>query len=188
MSSTSVHDPDVEFKVVVSGPFGVGKTTFIQHISSVPVVGTEEPTTGDEAEFKATTTVGLEHGHFDVQGDELSTRLLLYGTPGQDRFRFMWDVVAEGADACVVLVDVLRRETWADAKRMLAFFDDKPIGALAVGANRGVGIPVAVDMLRDYLATEVMIVPCDVIDDRSARHLLVSLLTLLARQESRSVA
>ncbi|MFC6155152.1 GTP-binding protein [Kribbella jiaozuonensis] len=183
-----MRDPDVEFKVVVTGPFGVGKTTFIQHISGVPVVGTEEATTGDEAELKPTTTVGLEHGHFDVHGDQLSTRLLLYGTPGQDRFRFMWDVVAEGADACVVLVDVANPSTWPDAARILSFFHDKPITALAVGANRGVEIPVAVDMLREFLATDVTVVPCNVIDERSARHLLVSLLTSLARSESRSCA
>ena len=53
-----------EFKVVIGGPFGVGKTTMISNVSNVPVVGTEVPTRGDEAAQKESTTVGVEYGTF----------------------------------------------------------------------------------------------------------------------------
>lgn len=112
----------IEFKFVVTGPFGAGKTTFISHISNVPVVGTEVATSGSEAEHKSTTTVGLEYGTFAVDAGDFDIRLLLYGTPGQRRFSFMWDVVSVGADGFLVLVDASRPDTWAEAEVVLRAF------------------------------------------------------------------
>ncbi|MGH8087570.1 MAG: GTP-binding protein, partial [Stenotrophomonas sp.] len=77
-------------KFVVSGPVGAGKTTFIRTISQVEVVSTEEKST--EEIGKTHTTVALDFGQMNL-GDHV---LHLFGTPGQTRFDYMWDVLSEG--------------------------------------------------------------------------------------------
>lgn len=167
----------IDFKVVVAGPFGVGKTSFISNISEVPVIGTEVPTTGDEALEKPTTTVGLEYGRFDVATPGYDISLLLYGTPGQPRFRFMWETVAVGADGCIILVDASDRTTWDEAEAAIDFFGGEHQATSIIGANR---CQFGSDQLIDFLEwvapkTSVPVVACDVTDHRSSKHLLTAL-------------
>ncbi len=171
----------VEFKVVVTGPFGAGKTTFISHISNVPIVGTEVATSGSEADHKSTTTVGLEYGTFAVDAGGFDIRLLLYGTPGQQRFSFMWDVVSIGADGFLVLVDAARPESWDDAEDVLRAFLAKAPTPCLVGANRAEGHHDRLAALQDRLGTPygVPVVPCDVTDGGSARFILSQLIDLV---------
>lgn len=174
MSSSSF-----EFKVVVAGPFGVGKTTLITNISNTPVVGTEVPTTGDEAGEKDSTTVGLEYGVLEVEAGEFDIKLLLYGTPGQTRFRFMWEAVSVGAEGFVFLVDASKPDTWAEARELIAFFMDRPDIPWIVGANRANAAgPEACDRLAEFLGLDdnVPLVPCDLADSQSSRDVMVALL------------
>lgn len=167
-----------EFKVVVAGAFGVGKTTMISNVSNVQVVGTEVPTTGSEAAFKETTTVGLEYGLFEADTENFNVQLLLYGTPGQLRFRYMWDVVSVGADGFVVLVDATRPETWAEAAEILAFFGRRSPGACVLGVNRADHATAAhMKKLVDRLAVplDVPVIGCDVTSEASSREVLVGL-------------
>lgn len=170
-----------EFKVVIAGPFGVGKTTMIENISNVDIVGTEVPTTGDEATVKDSTTVGLEYGRYSVRAEEFDIDLLLYGTPGQKRFRFMWDAVSVGADGVVLLVDATKPETWDEAAEAVAWFTDKFGSACVVGANRTEIGDEHLYLLRDWLQerAELRSVPCDVTDPQSARNVVVALLAHL---------
>ncbi len=85
-------------KLVISGPTGAGKTTFIQSVSEIPVVNTDEISSEDIG--KPLTTVALDFGLMRVEDYELH----LYGTPGQERFNYMWDVLCEGALGLVVLL------------------------------------------------------------------------------------
>ena len=174
----------IEFKFVVTGPFGAGKTTLISQISNVPVVGTEVATTGSEADFKSTTTVGLEYGTFAVDAGDLDIRLLLYGTPGQQRFSFMWDVVSVGADGFLVLVDASRPDTWADAEGVLRAFLAKAPAPCLLGANRAVGHDDRLAAVQQYLGHPhgVPVVPCDVTDGGSARLVLCQLIDLVIDQ------
>lgn len=107
-------------KIVVSGGFGAGKTTLVGTISEIPPLRTEaEMTTAgigiddrEELQTKTTTTIALDFGRVTV-ADGL--RLYLFGTPGQDRFRFMWDDLVRGALGALVLVDTRRLDACYDA-------------------------------------------------------------------------
>ena len=90
-----------EFKIIFSGPVGAGKTTAIAAVSDIPPVTTETQPTDETKDLKATTTIAMDYGVLRLDGDE---RLHLYGTPGQSRFSFMRDILAEGAIGVILLV------------------------------------------------------------------------------------
>src|SRR5574341_799873 len=88
-------------KMVVTGPFSAGKTQFIQSVSEIDVVSTERKiSTAAEREIKDATTVAMDFGRITVDEDLV---LYLFGTPGQKRFDFMWEILAEGMLGFIVL-------------------------------------------------------------------------------------
>lgn len=99
--------------MVIAGGFGVGKTTAVTQVSEIPVLTTEAPITelaaaldhADEVPAKTTTTVALDFGCLTID-DEI--KMYLFGTPGQDRFGFMWRDLTEGALGALVMVDSRR--------------------------------------------------------------------------------
>jgi signal recognition particle receptor subunit beta len=105
--------PPLPVKIVIAGGFGVGKTTAVAQVSEIPVLTTEAPITEvaasidrtDQVPEKTTTTVALDFGAITID-DEI--KLYLFGTPGQDRFGFMWDDLTEGALGALVIVDSRR--------------------------------------------------------------------------------
>lgn len=103
------------FKVVVAGPFGAGKTTFIKSVSDSTPLLSEAPLTGGES----TTTVAFDLGQVKLTPRIL---LLLFGAPGQRRFRFMWDQLANGMDALLLLVDSTDAGSWPEARMIYSFF------------------------------------------------------------------
>jgi signal recognition particle receptor subunit beta len=100
-------------KILVTGHFGVGKTTFVGAVSEIRPLRTEELLTGasvgvddiDGVEAKSTTTVAMDFGRITIRDDLV---LYLFGTPGQERFWFLWDELARGAIGAVVLADTRR--------------------------------------------------------------------------------
>ncbi len=103
-------------KVVVAGGFGTGKTTLVGSVSEIPPLTTEELLTESSVgvddlvgvENKTATTVALDFGRITINADIV---LYIFGTPGQDRFWFMWDELTQGAIGAIVLVDTRRLDT-----------------------------------------------------------------------------
>ncbi|MGQ4599770.1 ATP/GTP-binding protein [Nocardia sp. R6R-6] len=114
-STTDTPLPPKSAKILISGGFGVGKTTMVSSISEVPPLRTEELLTDAGAgvddltgiDRKTTTTVALDFGRITIDGELV---VYLFGTPGQDRFWFLWDELSRGALGAVILVDPRRLE------------------------------------------------------------------------------
>lgn len=107
-----------QVKLVVTGPFGAGKSCIIQTISEIRVVSTERHLTRPGPDGKQETTVAMDYGRVTL-GD---TVVHLTGTPGQPRFDFMWDILSHEADAFLLVVDSTTPAGWREAKKLLARF------------------------------------------------------------------
>lgn len=91
-----------EIKIVITGAVGAGKTTAIAAISEVSVVSTDVEASDELRRSKTSTTVCMDYGEITLDD---GSRLLVYGTPGQERFSFMWDILANGALGFIILVN-----------------------------------------------------------------------------------
>lgn len=156
------------YKIVFTGPVGAGKTTAIASLSDVPPVSTDEAASDHAKERKPNTTVALDYGVMKL-GDE--QKIHLYGTPGQERFDFMWDILVEGGIGLVLLVDGSRP---APHKDMLFFIEAfrEFIGntAMVIGVTRTDLAPeFSVDDLHEHLAPLGLNVPVFEVDARN-RH------------------
>ena len=159
-------------KMVVTGPFSAGKTEFIQSVSEIDVVSTERKISSSaERSVKEATTVAMDFGRITVDEDLV---LYLFGTPGQDRFWFMWDELARGALGAVVLADTRRL---ADCFPSVDYFERRAIPFVVAvncfeGARRyrGKDVQTALD-----LDPEVPVILCDARHSTSGRDVLVSL-------------
>ena len=162
-------------KVVVTGPFAAGKTTLIRTISEITVLSTERGITDSTRKRKAETTVAMDFGRITIDRDVI---LYLFGTPGQERFWFLWNGLFEGALGAVVLVDTRRLEVSFDVMGRLE--------------ERGVPFVVAVNTFPDGprypleelrsaldLPPEIPIVECDVRRRASSRDVLMTLMRFL---------
>ncbi len=110
----------MEHKIIFTGPVGAGKTTAIASISDIPVAATEARATDDTALRKASTTVAMDYGLLNLGG---GSKIHLYGTPGQERFSFMWDILTVGGIGLVLMLDNAREDPLADLEFYLKAFE-----------------------------------------------------------------
>ncbi|MDR2625702.1 MAG: ATP/GTP-binding protein [Zoogloeaceae bacterium] len=111
----------IEHKILFTGTVGAGKTTAIQAVSEIPPVFTDVPSSDPENIGKEMTTVALDYGEISLGKAE---RLRLYGTPGQERFSFMWKILSQGALGLVILVDHSRPDPVQDLLLYLEHFKE----------------------------------------------------------------
>jgi uncharacterized protein len=120
-------------KMVITGPFSAGKTQFIQSVSEIDVVATERKISSDAERVKEDTTVAMDFGRITVDDDLV---LYLFGTPGQRRFDFMWEILSEGMLGFIVLVDSVRPETFREARHILEVFKSYASTPYVIAANK----------------------------------------------------
>lgn len=172
-------------KILFAGPVGAGKTTAIAAVSEIDVVSTESAATDEVQQRKANTTVAMDFGTIQVD-DKLSIRLV--GTPGQVRFSFMWEILAQGAIGLIVLIDTARPDPIADLTEYLSHFRlliGRAEVATAIALTRsdlGRGPPreAYIDVLRKH----ELLLPVLEIDARNRDDVREVLLILAAMLES----
>ncbi len=129
--STKQSGNRVKLKILVTGPFNAGKTTFIKTISEIPPVLTERKIVTWEFKVKETTTVAMDYGRVTFNGYTIH----LFGTPGQERFNFMLEVLSRGVDGCVILLDGTSRDLQVQLERFIDIFKDKGVPVI-IGINK----------------------------------------------------
>jgi len=167
-------------KVVVTGPVGAGKSTLIRTISETEIVDTDALASEDIG--KETTTVAMDYGTLYL-GDQL---LYLFGTPGQDRFDFMWDVLSQGALGLLLLIRGDRPEDFVPARRLLDYLTSRQPVPYVIGVTRQDQPPVwgPEEVAPFFGVPEERVVGLNAKDPRSAVAPLVRLLELLAAEEA----
>src|SRR4051812_30991455 len=162
-------------KIVVTGPFSAGKTTLIRTISEITVLSTEKGITDETRSRKTDTTVAMDFGRITIDRDLV---LYLFGTPGQDRFDFMWEILGEGMLGYVLMVDAEREDSLAESIGILKAFRKMARVLFVVALNRAEALdPEAEARMREVLelGPEIALLPCDATDKESVKSVLLAL-------------
>jgi uncharacterized protein len=173
-----------EYKILITGTMGAGKTTAIGAISEIAPVVTDV-LNNDTSVNKARTTVGLDYGEITLENGD---KLRLYGTPGQERFSFMWKILAQGALGLIILVDNSRPDPIADFTVYLTHFKSLieeaacvvGVGRTETHANPDLGI------YADVLEKHGVVCPVLPVDVRSRADVLLMVDLMLTQLEAKS--
>ncbi|MEN9938520.1 MAG: hypothetical protein RLZZ387_5099 [Chloroflexota bacterium] len=172
-------------KIVITGAYSAGKSSFIRTISEIEVVSTEyEVTQADERELKSETTVALDFGTIKVNDE---ANLFLFGTPGQERFDFMWEVLSTGCLGYVVMVDSCRPAHFVETLRLMARWAEITDAPFVVAANKQddpAALPLGYIRRRLQLPYEVPLLPCVANDRESVKAVLLALLAHIEREQA----
>lgn len=174
-----------KIKIVVAGPFSAGKTQFINTISEIKTVQTERKTRAPgEKNVKEYTTVAMDFGKIRIDDEH---ELYLFGTPGQSRFDFMWEILGEGALGIIILVDSTDPSSFHEARKIINFFQSRFPVPIVVGANKQdlpnawppEDVATALDIGEDE---GIPVIPVSAIDRESVKNLLLKFLEIIKQE------
>ena len=171
-----------KIKIVIAGPFAAGKTQFINTVSEIKTVKTERRTqAAGEKNVKDYTTVAMDFGKIRIDDEH---ELYLFGTPGQARFDFMWEILGEGALGIIILVDSTDPSTFHEARKIINFFSSRFPVPMVVGANKqdlpNAWSPDDVATALDISEEEdIPVLPVSAIDKESVKRVLLTLLEII---------
>ena len=176
-------------KLLFLGEPGAGKTTCIAALSEIPPVVTDVGTTDELSRIKDTTTVAFDYGEVNL-GEQ--GRLLLYGLPGQSRFKFMLDIVRDGLLGVVVLVDALSEDPIAGLRETLATYaaDIRELPCVLALNKTASPSPRLVRACQELLTEHSLVIPVLPVDARRREDLvrILDLLFVLLESDAESVA
>jgi len=171
-----------KIKVVIAGPFAAGKTQFINTVSEIKTVKTERRIQRlNEKSVKDYTTVAMDFGKIRINDEH---ELYLFGTPGQFRFDFMWEILGEGALGIIILVDSTDPTTFHEARKIINFFQSRFPVPIVVGANKqdlpNAWSPEDVRIALDIDEEEgIPVIPVSAIDKESVKNALLTLFEII---------
>jgi small GTP-binding protein len=171
-----------KIKVVIAGPFAAGKTQFINTVSEIKTVKTERRTQqSSEKSVKDYTTVAMDFGKVRIDDEH---ELYIFGTPGQFRFDFMWEILGEGALGIIILVDSTDPTTFHEARKIINFFQSRFPVPIVVGANKqdlpNAWSPEDVRIALDIDEDEgIPVIPVSAIDKESVKNALLTLFEII---------
>lgn len=171
----------VNRKIIFTGPVGAGKTTAIASISDIGIVRTDEDASDMTKSRKSNTTVAMDYGLINLGDNE---RVHLYGTPGQERFDFMWDILTTGGIGLILLIDNTRTDPQRDLKFYTNAFRDfieeqqLVVGITRMDEQRSPGVPQYREWLQD-LSLEAPVLEIDARSRSDVSTLVQSLLLSL---------
>lgn len=165
-------------KIIFTGPVGAGKTSAIAAISDEPPVSTDVNCSGDELKIKETTTVAMDYSY--IQLDD-GNRVHLYGTPGQERFNFMWKILCRGGLGLVLLINNDHPDPLSQLEFYLDEFGDfiNETGVVIGITRSGINDVATLDEYQDCLFKRNQIFPLFEIDGRSTDDIKILIHTLL---------
>jgi len=172
------------YKLIFTGPVGAGKTTAIAALSDIPVLNTDALASDMTRTRKSTTTVAMDYGVIKLDGND---QIHLYGTPGQERFDFMWDILVEGGLGLILLIDNSRAnplgdlDFYVDAFRRFIDRTQVVVGVTRSDESRELGI----DRYCAHLATRGLDFPVFEVDARERCDVVTLVRTLLFKIDPR---
>ena len=168
------------YKIVFAGTMGAGKSAAIQTISDINVLSTEALNTDTEAHHKALTTVGIDYGEITLE-DNL--KVGLYGTPGQERFNFIWSVICKGALGTIILIDHSVYNPIQQLNEYLESFKQMSNNIVIGITHLDAKTENTTAIYRDWAAQQATTYPLFFIDAREKDDVLLLLEALIANAE-----
>ena len=167
-----------QHKIIFTGPVGAGKTTAITAISDIAPISTEQAATDDTKNKKQLTTVAMDYGSMRLDNGEM---LHLYGTPGQQRFNFMWDLLIDGSIGVIIMLDDANPTPLDDLREFIGAFREFIKGhAVVVGITRmEFGKGLKLEEYRDVLTGFDLNIPVFEVDARQHDDVMMLVQALL---------
>lgn len=166
-------------KIIFTGPMGAGKTTAIGAISEIPPICTDVRCSGEEQTRKETTTVAMDYGYFTLDDN---TRIHLYGTPGQERFDYMWSILTKGGIGLILLLDNTRSDPLSEMVFYLNAFQEfiEETGVVIGITRTDISQKWTFDDYQEKLIERGQIYPVFEIDARQPNDIKILIHALLA--------